>query len=54
MSAPALREWAPHRKKESPPMQDITREDLEQHLERLSVATQDELDELLTDLLVAA
>ena len=35
-------------------MQDITRKDLEQHLERIQVATQDDLDELLKDVLVAA
>ena len=35
-------------------MQDITREDLEVHLEKLAVATQDDLDELLKDVLVAA
>lgn len=35
-------------------MQDITREDLEQHLERIAVASQEDMDELLKDVLVAA
>ncbi len=35
-------------------MQDINREDLEQHLERIHVATQDDMDELLKDVLVSA
>ena len=35
-------------------MQDITREDLAQHLERIAISTQDEMDELLKDVLVTA
>ncbi|HYF27084.1 MAG TPA: hypothetical protein VD931_15175 [Baekduia sp.] len=35
-------------------MNEITREDLELHLEQLATATQEDLDELLKDVLVQA